>query len=183
MGKIYKRKTGKCKCHQCNIEFEKPLSEIKRNEKFGRYNFCCRSCVGHFNTEKLLNNRVNYDISKHSDNIKDEYTGLRDFIRRIKSRNYQHDIDLPYLKELWLTGNVCIYTGVELNLPKRKGENSQLYTASLDRIDSNLGYMKGNIRFISIAANHAKNNMSHEDMVNFCNLIFNHKKTSSEDEV
>ena len=183
MNKSYKRKTDKCICYNCGCEFEKPISEIKRNEKFGRHNFCSRTCVGHFNTEKLLNNHSNYVISGHSNNRKDEFTGFRDILRRIKQRNYDFDVDLPYLKELWEIKNECVYTGVKLTLPNHSGTNNKLNTASLDRIDSNLGYVKNNVQYISIAANLAKNNMSHDEMVEFCKIIYENKKTSPEDEV
>jgi hypothetical protein len=60
-----------------------------------------------------------YDITKHSDNGKDEFTGFREFLRRVKSRNYENNLDLNYLKELWEKQNICIYTGVKLELPKK----------------------------------------------------------------
>jgi myo-inositol catabolism protein IolC len=43
--------------------------------------------------------------------------------------------------------------------------------ASLDRVDSTKGYIVGNIQFISAAANMAKNNMTHEQMIEFCKII------------
>jgi|LakMenEpi03Aug12_release.lakeMendotaPanAssembly.Ray.scaffolds.fasta_scaffold675326_1 hypothetical protein len=173
-----KRKLGKCTCHNCGIEFEKTLSELNRNEKLGRRNFCSLNCVGHSNTEKLMKYQSDYDISKHSNNLRDEFTGLREFIRRAKKRNIDCDIDLVFLKELWDKQNICIYTGVQLVLPKNRGANSLLNTASLDRIDSNLGYLKNNVQFISITANYAKNKLTHEEMINFCDLITNNRKPS-----
>ena len=50
-----------------------------------------------------------------------------------------------------------------------KGNN--LNTASLDRIDSKLGYVKGNLQFISIICNQAKNNLTHENMMTFLKTI------------
>jgi hypothetical protein len=176
MKKIEKRRMGSCTCSNCGVEFEKPLSELNRNEKLGRKNFCSLNCVGHFSTERLLNIKSDYDISKHSNNCRDEFTGLREFIRRAKKRNIDCDIDLVFLKELWDKQNICIYTGVQLVLPKNRGKNNLLNTASLDRIDSNLGYLKNNVQFISIAANYAKNKLTHEDMINFCDLIINNRK-------
>lgn len=183
MNKSYKRKTEKCICHQCGLEFDKPTSEIKRNLDKGRLNFCGRRCVGLYNTEKLINNHSGYDITKHSNNRKDEFTGFRDLLRRVKQRNYEFDIDLEYLKELWERQNICVYTGVKLSLPKINGCNDKLKTASIDRVDSSQGYVKGNIQYISIAANLAKNSMTHEEMISFCEIIYLNKKTPSKDEV
>ena len=45
------------------------------------------------------------------------------------------------------------------------------YTISLDRKDSNLGYIKENIHFISIAMNHLKNSMSEENMQEILTIL------------
>jgi hypothetical protein len=171
-----KRKMGECSCDNCGVVFEKPLSELNRNKKLGRMNFCTRSCVGKNNIKNFPDRENNYNISKHSSNNRDEFTGFRDFLRRIKRRNYEYDVDLDYLKEVWDIQNTCVYTGIELQLPKWKGINNPLYTASIDRIKSDEGYVKGNIQFISITSNHAKNSMTHEQMIEFCELIIKNKK-------
>jgi hypothetical protein len=174
-----KRKLGECVCDNCNSHFLKPVSEIKRNLELGRRNFCSRKCLGKTNS-KNFPQKNGYDITKHSKNRIDEFTGLRGFLRRVKYRIHEHDIDLEYLKYLWDTQNFCVYTGVQLQLPKSKGFNNPLYTASLDRIESEKGYVKGNLQFISIVANHAKNSMTHEQMLKFCNIIVENKKPHSE---
>jgi len=167
---------GECTCDNCGVVFEKPLSELTRNKNLGRKNFCNRTCVGKYNA-KNFGNRVNvYDITKHSDNCRDEFTGLRALLRRIKNKYHNYDVDLEYLKEVWDNQSNCVYTGVKLQLPKYKGINDPLYTASIDRIESDKGYVKGNIQFISITSNHAKNSMSHEQMIKFCELITENKK-------
>ena len=48
-----KRKMGECTCDNCGIKFEKPLSEINRNNKLGRQNFCSRTCVGKNNIKNF----------------------------------------------------------------------------------------------------------------------------------
>ena len=115
-------------------------------------------------------------ILTNSSNNRDEFTGFRDFLRRIKRRNYEYDVDLEYLKKVWDSCNVCVYSGVKLTLPTHIQNNNPLVTASIDRIDSTKGYVKGNIQYISITANHAKNSMSHEQMLEFCGLIIENKK-------
>lgn len=171
------RKLGDCTCDNCGIFFQKPISEIKRNQKLKRKNFCGRKCSGINNIKNFGEKYKKYNISKNAGNKRDEFTGIRDFLRRVKRRNYTYDIDLIYLKKLWETSNICAYTGVSLILPSHTNYNDPLVTASLDRIDSQKGYIKGNVQFISIAANYAKNSMTHEQMLKFCLLIYENKKT------
>jgi hypothetical protein len=47
------------------------------------------------------------------------------------------------------------------------------YQASIDRIDNNIGYIKGNIRFVSLIYNYARNNFSEDDVVEFCTNVVN----------
>lgn len=41
------------------------------------------------------------------------------------------------------------------------------YQASLDRIDSSKGYIEGNVEFVCLAVNYAKNGFSKEQMIEF----------------
>ena len=45
------------------------------------------------------------------------------------------------------------------------------YTASLDRIDSEKGYVKENVRFVAVIANFSKNKFSDEDVIDFCEAV------------
>lgn len=122
-----------------------------------------------------------YDNSANliADNKTDEYTEFRYYIRNIKMRYSQKrkhvvGVDLPYLKKVWENQKgVCPYTGIKLVLRKFSNNNEipKHQQASLDRIDSNKGYIKDNIQFISLMANWAKNNCSHEEMLLFCESI------------
>ena len=49
--------------------------------------------------------------------------------------------------------------------------NSLIYTMSLDRIDSSIGYTKTNIQFISMAMNYLKNRMSHNEMLEMLAIL------------
>lgn len=181
--KLYERKTGRCTCANCGVEFEKPQSEITRNEKLGRNNFCSRHCVGVFNT-KNINNAEAYEIRKHAGNKRDDLTPFRYHYRNIKNRSYKMKVTvtLEDLKKQWeKQEGICPFTGIDLDISEYKKINVDLKTsASIDRIDSNQGYIKDNIQWVSRAINLMKNNMSDEETWEMCRLIAEnyHKKTS-----
>lgn len=164
---------GLCKCQNCGIEFEKPQSEIKRNQKLNRPNFCSRKCVGKHNVKNFGDRKNNYDISKHSSNRIDEFTKFKYHYRSIKSRFKEVDITIQDLKEVWdKQQGVCEFSGVNLILSSySKIEKNPIYSASLDRINSEIGYTKENIRWVSRAVNYMKNTMSDEMVWELCRLI------------
>ncbi len=162
-----------CSNPSCGVEFLKDKSELNRNEKIGRKNYCSLKCSGinnHLHLSNFVKENIKY-ILPNSNNRRDQFTGLREHYRRIKKRSYEYNVDLNDLLDQWnKQEGKCAYTGVKLVHPNQNGNN--LNTASLDRIDSNLGYVKGNIQFISIACNHAKNSMTENEMQKFMELIY-----------
>jgi hypothetical protein len=176
--KKYQRPQLKVKCEYCGIEFMKDGSEVRRNKKNGRKLFCSLKCsADHYSVLKEY-------YGQHNDNLRprkrDKYSDFREYIRRIKIRQKERNridctITLDDLLEQWeIQGGKCVYSGVELkhkSSRKNTPECTYLNTASLDRIDSSKGYVKGNIQFISVSSNHAKNNLTHNQMIDFCKLI------------
>lgn len=171
---MQKRKQETVICNNCGIAFSKALSEIKRSEKLGRNHYCSLACNGkvhHTHLKEYLDVNKSYLIAS---NKADEYTGFRDFIRRAKNHKKEITVSLEYLKQVWDRQNhKCIYSGVDLILPKWKIKSNPIYTASLDRIDSSKGYIEGNVQFISIAMNNMKNDMSHEQTLELIQIIKN----------
>lgn len=170
------RKMGRTICNNCGKEFEKPQVEIDRNAKRNGNNFCSRHCVGHNNSKNLLIGHDSvYDVSKHSNNRGDEYSEFRYHFRNIKNRDKEIDISLDYLRDLWIKQDgKCYYTKIDLVLSKFKKINKNpIYSASVDRIDSSKGYVKGNICWSSRAINHMKGEMSVEMFWELCKHIYN----------
>lgn len=170
-----------CSNPLCGIEFLKDKSEINRNQKIGRKNYCSLKCSGqsnHTHLNECHKENIKY-LLPHCGNRKDEYTGLREHFRRIKKRNHEYDITIDDLLNQWDSqSGICVYSGVKLQHPNEN--SSPIYTASLDRIDSRKGYVKGNIQFISMTCNYAKNSMSDDDMLEFLEIIYNFQKTKKE---
>lgn len=172
-----KRKLVTVTCDYCGKEFSKPESEYKRNIKLGRHNFCSRSCCGkHIGelhlppTQAQLN--AMHSIKNFSGNRNDEYTPFREILRVVRNRTKDFNLDLPYLKQLWESQNgVCPYTHLKLILPTWNNSPDIRYRASLDRIDSSKGYIKGNVQFITTPINYLKSTMSDEDTKSYLKEI------------
>ena len=175
------------KCSICHSDFPRNRSEYNRSQKLGRPSYCSRFCSGHANRYSLGKHLGNGNVKNFGNNKgtrKDEYTPFRYIFRCCKRRFKEIDIDLKYLKEKWeVQQGKCSLTGWELQLPQAH-KDFGVYRASLDRIDNSKGYIKGNIRFISVMANYCKNTFTDDDVKLFCEAVY-HKKgnhsTTSED--
>ena len=179
------RKTGKVICEHCGCEFDKAISEIKRSEEKGMKHFCSRTCVGKHSGKWYNPNAIYYDISNHSNNSHDKYTKFRYHFRNIKRRNKEVNITMDDMIEVWeKQGGICPFTGVKLILNSySKIVDSVLLAASLDRIDSSKGYIKGNIRWVSRGINLMKSNKSDEEVWEICKMIYeNYKKINHPEE-
>lgn len=179
--RFVKYKKGKCTCKNCGIEFEKPLTEIRRNEKLNRPNFCSRTCVGKHNIKNLGEHAGDYKKILGFKRFGDELTKFRYHYRNILKRNREVDITIDDLKRQWeLQNGLCFFSGVKLELSSyTKIKKNPIYAASLDRIDSSKGYLPNNIRWVSRAINWMKNDMS-DDMVNeLISILVENKKTLS----
>jgi len=76
-----------------------------------------------------------------------------------KSKQLDFDLDLEYLKLLWESQRgVCPYLGVEMALAENSCQVKHLpHMASLDRIDSSQGYVRGNVEWVCLFVNLGKN--------------------------
>ena len=167
------RKKVEVSCSFCNNLFLKDDSEVKRNLSLGRKNYCSRKCVGK-NNIKHFGDKVNRStLHLNVYNRRDEFTGFREHLRRIKYRNKEVNLTLQDLKSIFEAQNgICPYSGVILTISKNS-KNNPIYTMSLDRKDSNIGYIKSNVQFISIAMNHLKNSMNEEQMQEMLKILKN----------
>lgn len=95
--------------------------------------------------------------------------------QRSKVEGYDCDIDLDYLCDLWrIQEGKCALTYEELTLEKEKKRWSSSLV-SIDRIDNNRGYTKGNVWLVMTKVNFAKGTQSLEEFVEMCKkVIINH---------
>lgn len=168
----------KVKCCECGCEFEKSLSEYTRSTQLNRPHFCNRTCSTRYRNKHLpkdIYRKKCYKIKNHADNRRDEYSPFRAYLGKYRFSNIRHknELGVEYLKNLWESQKgICPYTGLKMLLPQTSADKiSSPKKASLDRIDSTKEYVMGNVEFVCMAINLAKNKFSKEDTLAFMNEI------------
>lgn len=89
-----------------------------------------------------------------------------------EARGLCWDLNIAYLDKLWVDQNEkCAYTGEILIF----GTNSNEQTASLDRIDSRMGYVENNVQYVHKNINEMKWNWSEEKFLNAVIAVYHFK--------
>ena len=171
-------KTVTLTCNQCGVKFEKAKGEYVRKAKKGYSEFyCSRSCSAKRpeNIARMadMRERSPVNITDYSGNKADKYTGIREHLRRVRGRGKECDLTLDELLFIWeAQKGTCAYTGVNLIHPNyKRAKASNNYMASLDRIDSSIGYTASNVQFVSVTVNYMKNTMSEDEVLEFFSII------------
>lgn len=97
-----------------------------------------------------------------------------------KKRGIVFDVSQEYLWSLFTDqGCRCAMTGLPISMGCRStrsvhGISYLGRTASLDRIDSSVGYVPGNVRWVHKVVNVMRSDMTDEEFVNWCRLVAAH---------
>lgn len=90
-------------------------------------------------------------------------------------RKIDFSISIEYAWSIFLLQDrKCVLSGVELFFDISRLDNNG--NASLDRINSNLGYIEGNVQWVHADINKIKNNFQQERFLELCELIAQYKK-------
>lgn len=122
---------------------------------------------------------VNERVAKYHTTPKGRLTHLMCNVRqRAKKWDVPCDIDGAYLLELYIEQDgKCPISGQSFELSNRNGVKNVLPNAmSVDRIESSKGYVKGNVRILSIIANYCRGRWTDEEVYTFCNQVMENKK-------
>lgn len=114
------------------------------------------------------------DVKKKNRGSKDlnrllykRFHGLKD---RSNRKNIDCNIDLQYLHELWdKQKGLCALSGIPMTYYFDSGRVPT--NLSVDRIDSSLGYVRGNIQLVCMAVNQMKSDLTIEQLKYFCKSI------------
>lgn len=135
-----------CRC-KCGTIAEKQTGDLKIAKR-------CRKCQG-------LNHRSK-EIVRQND-----WTNI---VRSAIARNFKLDIDKKYVIDLFIEQDKkCALTGLPIYFSELSGKSDG--TASLDRIDSKLGYSKNNCQFLHKTVNKMKQNIDEKTFLEFCKYV------------
>ena len=129
----------------------------------------------------MLNSNINRKIRKSKDKEYNDYLKtldakyrdsergiLKTLLNNAKKRASLYNIDYNITIEDISLPKICPI----LKIPIQKGKvGGGKYSPSLDRIDPNKGYVKGNVQVISRLANIMKSNASPEELRAFANWV------------
>lgn len=92
-------------------------------------------------------------------------------VSNAKKRNISFDITIEYIWDLFLEQNkMCALSGLPLDFTYGRNHHYK-GTASLDRIDSSKGYVKGNVQWVHKDVNWMKQDYSTDYFLKMCKLI------------
>ena len=92
---------------------------------------------------------------------------------RSKRKGLPYDLDGDWaVEEFRKNSGLCSATGIPLTIPKRRRKKGTktvpIHSPSIDRIDSNLGYLRSNCRIVSLCFNSMKGPFYDEALYTLC---------------
>jgi len=128
-----------------------------------------------------------YKLNKHRYARYDKRVQTSETLRAIMLNNIQRwraktveagqvfDLDYAYLQDLWdRQQGRCPYTGAQIALTRGY---RQWDSASLDRIDPNGGYVRGNVVWTTRLVNTSKGQRSAAEFFEFCKSVAEHQES------
>jgi len=149
-------------CRVCGIHaFSKEelnLFVTSSRNKHGKLNQC-KDCTNKRNRERRKKNPFHYlCLAKKSE---------------CKRKQIPFNLTDIYLKKLWKKqGGLCILSGLKMEKPYNESDFD--WVASLDRIQFDKGYVKGNVRWIINAINTLKRQKDDAFVYKIAQAIVNH---------
>jgi hypothetical protein len=143
----------RCKCLTCG-GFVNAKSGNLKSGKAG-----CRKCNSEACSKKLTKCPIDYEV-------------WYNIVKRCNKKGIELNVDPDYLYGLFVKQNAkCALSGIDIYFGKNRTSEG---TASPDRIDSNQGYIKGNVRWVHKYVNTMRNAQPDHLFIDWCKQIVNH---------
>lgn len=172
-------------CGECGKVFSKEKKEYDRWIRNGRSHFYCTLTCSI--TQENKRNPRKGDVKNFGGKLypkkKNDLSPFRWFLCRATHRDKEGmNLSVEFLQELWIkqSNGICPFTGWQLTLPSTTsgwGNIRAPNRASLDRIDNSVGYKQGNVRYVSVMANYARNTFSDKEVIEFGKAISSFHKS------
>lgn len=135
----------------------------------------CRSCYG------IMQRRIRGDIAARQSMDKETADQLivmfnRSITGSVAAPKFRaHVLDLEDVFIMWNTQNgLCAISGRKMDI-KQAGTGG-LWQPSMDRIDSNRGYERGNVHLVCWGVNYMKQDLTMKEFADWCSAVAKHKK-------
>ena len=140
-------------CSLCQLRYQDPKNRM----------VLCRDC--------RLQRRA---ASRRSqERTREQWMGETLAVRKYSS-DKQASLTVDFLIDLWDKQNgLCYYSGLPMIEPKY-GAGRNAFTASLDRLDSSLGYIPSNVVWAMWICNVGKNNFTVDQYLSLCKAVAEH---------
>ena len=139
-------------CNYCGKIFT-PKTRVQK--------YCSRSCKS-----KFISRSHHWEYS-----VRNVSSSPRNYINSLLSHKHRRDyLDLEYMMGIYDAQNgKCALSGVTMTY--QRGNGNVPTNISIDRIDSNKGYIKGNVQLVCRIVNVMKNEWKQDDFIEFCKKI------------
>lgn len=132
----------------------------------------CKNCVSQkmksYHKRTWGEKKLQFTAFKRTKTIRHFLLYLRS--KAVQRRKNKEIISLDALELLWISQKgMCALTGWPMTFELGKGLIQT--NCSIDRIDSNFGYVVGNVQLVCRIANVFKSNLSQRDFISFCKAV------------
>ena len=171
-------------CTKCSrdLEISNFYTSGKKVDGTPKYNSWCKECVSQkmksYHKKTWSDDKLQYTAYKRTKSVKSYLSYLRS--KAIQRKSFC--ISLTDLEDIWKSQNgKCALTGWDMTMVLGKGNIDT--NASIDRIDSSVGYVSGNVQLICRALNVFKSDMSEDFLINMCEAVvkYNFLKNESKE--
>jgi len=139
-------------------------------EKARKYREDNREKIIEYNRSYFIANREKINEQRRRRYEQDPFKFRSEYIRkRSKTNGLSFDLTSEYLEQLWdECGGICPMTG---NPMLKKSERNDPFVVCIDRIIPDKGYIKGNVRLVSLWYNTARSNWGDDFTLEMCQRV------------
>lgn len=188
-------------CSNCKKPFQRRIADVNNCKRRGFVEVACsRQCGLAIRNKTFFSTAAGRTVYERMSAIGRKFQAERSllpeqilarFISRVASRaklvnsrkfGLESWTNRDYLWTLWQNQNgICALSGLPMEIPfllreakenkGRKARHLSPWRASLDRVDSSMGYIPGNVQFVCTLANIAKADFTQSDLIDFCRSV------------